>query len=111
MLPLQGTDMVSDLILLVSHRSCGISMKGAQVLGSTSGGWREATSFPSSLEAQSWDICDIIPGPLQPCPLVADRALFIPSDLVVYFRHSLTRCSGSIGLALNNWILLYEFLL
>lgn len=39
------------------------------------------------------------------------QSSFILSDLVVYFRHSLTRCSGSIGLALNNWVLLNEYLL
>lgn len=45
---------------------------------------------------------------LSPC---SRQSSFILSDLVVYFRHSLTRCSGSIGLALNNWVLLHEYLL
>lgn len=45
---------------------------------------------------------------LSPC---SRQSSFILSDLVVYFRHSLTRCSGSIGLALNNRVLLHEYLL
>ena len=94
-----GRTWLSPRGAVVPERPSGItSIKGdTQVRGEK--------GLPLSLSSM-WgpSSCADPQAPLRVLPSRQTAAPFILSDLAVYFRHGLTRCSGSIGLVLNNWI-------